>query len=200
MEIANQNNFYNKSVTTETGKLHPHKFIMWIAIGSICMMFAGLTSAYIVKKSQDNVVNVSLPNIFWWSTVVILLSSLTVQIAVKSIKAKEMQRYRTYLGITAFLGVLFAALQVYGFKNLEAHGIKLVGRNSNPGASFLLVIIGLHALHVLGGVVALVTIYLKVFFSKVRNYSPLPAEVVATYWHFVDILWLYLVIFLMFMR
>ena len=48
------------------GNTHPHKFIMWIAIGSICMMFAGLTSAYIVKKSQDNVVNVSLPNIFWW--------------------------------------------------------------------------------------------------------------------------------------
>lgn len=192
-------NFETKP-TISSNNLHPHKFIMWIAIGSICMMFAGLTSAYIVKKSQDNVVNVSLPNIFWWSTLVILLSSLTVQIAVKSIKAKEMQRYRTFLGITAFLGVLFATLQVYGFKNLEAHGIKLVGRNSNPGASFLLVIIGLHALHVLGGVVALVTMYLKVFLSKVRNYSAIPAEVVATYWHFVDILWLYLLIFLMFMR
>jgi len=197
MEISK--NFETKATLT-SNNLHPHKFIMWIAIGSICMMFAGLTSAYIVKKSQDNVENVSLPNIFWWSTLIILLSSLTVQIAVKSIKAKEMQRYRTFLGITAFLGVLFAVLQVYGFKNLDSHGIKLVGRNSNPGASFLLVIIGLHALHVLGGVVALVTMYLKVFLSKVRNYSAIPAEVVATYWHFVDILWLYLVIFLMFMR
>ncbi len=200
MELTNTNRNFSKSNFEVEGKLHPHKFIMWIAIGSICMMFAGLTSAYIVKKSQDNVQNVTLPAIFWWSTVVILLSSLTIQIAVKSIKAKEMQRYRTYLGVTALLGVLFAALQVFGFKNLESHGIKLVGRNSNPGASFLLVIIGLHALHVLGGVVALVTLYLKVFLSKVRNYSSLPAEVVATYWHFVDILWLYLVIFLMFMR
>lgn len=173
---------------------------MWVAIGSICMMFAGLTSAYIVKKSQDSVVNVTLPAIFWMSTMVILLSSATMHIAVKAIKVREMQRYRMFLGITALLGILFALMQVYGFKNLESHGIKLTGRNSNPGASFLLVIIGLHALHVLGGVVALVTMYLKVYFSKTKNYSAVPAEVVATYWHFVDVLWIYLLLFLLFIR
>jgi cytochrome c oxidase subunit 3 len=181
-------------------KLHPHKFLMWIAIGSLCMMFAGLTSAYIVKKSQDNVIEVSLPLIFWISTVVILFSSLTMQIAVKSIKAKEMQRYRLMLGFTALLGVVFALLQVYGFKYLQNHGVKLVGRNSNPGASFLLVIIGLHALHVLGGVIGLVIMYLKVYFSKIRNYSSVPVEVMATYWHFVDVLWIYLLFFLMYLR
>jgi cytochrome c oxidase subunit III len=182
------------------GKLHPHKFIMWVAIGSICMMFAGLTSAYIVKKSQDNVLDVVLPQIFWWSTAIILLSSVTMQIAVKSIKAKEMQRYRIFLGITALLGVVFALMQWYGFKILGDNGVLLTGKNSNPGASFLLVIIGLHAVHVLGGVVGLVVMYLKVYFSKIRNYSAVPAEVVATYWHFVDILWLYLLLFLIFMR
>jgi len=181
-------------------KLHPHKFLMWIAIGSLCMMFAGLTSAYIVKKSQDNVIEVSLPLIFWISTVVILFSSLTMQIAVKSIKAKEMQRYRLMLRFTALLGVVFALLQVYGFKYLQNHGVKLVGRNSNPGASFLLVIIGLHALHVLGGVIGLVIMYLKVYFSKIRNYSSVPVEVMATYWHFVDVLWIYLLFFLMYLR
>jgi len=181
-------------------KLHPHKFLMWIAIGSLCMMFAGLTSAYIVKKSQDNVIEVSLPSIFWISTVVILFSSLTMQIAVKSIKAKEMQRYRLMLGFTALLGVVFALLQVYGFKYLQNHGVKLVGRNSNPGASFLLVIIGLHALHVLGGVIGLIIMYLKVYFSKIRNYSSVPVEVMATYWHFVDVLWIYLLFFLMYLR
>jgi cytochrome c oxidase subunit 3 len=184
----------------QTQKLHPHKFLMWIAIGSLCMMFAGLTSAYIVKKSQDNVIEVSLPSIFWISTVVILFSSLTMQIAVKSIKAKEMQRYRLMLGFTALLGVVFALLQVYGFKYLQNHGVKLVGRNSNPGASFLLVIIGLHALHVLGGVIGLIIMYLKVYFSKIRNYSSVPVEVMATYWHFVDVLWIYLLFFLMYLR
>jgi cytochrome c oxidase subunit 3 len=184
----------------QTQKLHPHKFLMWIAIGSLCMMFAGLTSAYIVKKSQDNVIEVLLPSIFWISTVVILFSSLTMQIAVKSIKAKEMQRYRLMLGFTALLGVVFALLQVYGFKYLQNHGVKLVGRNSNPGASFLLVIIGLHALHVLGGVIGLIIMYLKVYFSKIRNYSSVPVEVMATYWHFVDVLWIYLLFFLMYLR
>jgi cytochrome c oxidase subunit 3 len=184
----------------QTQKLHPHKFLMWIAIGSLCMMFAGLTSAYIVKKSQDNVIEVSLPSVFWISTVVILFSSLTMQIAVKSIKAKEMQRYRLMLGFTALLGVVFALLQVYGFKYLQNHGVKLVGRNSNPGASFLLVIIGLHSLHVLGGVVGLIIMYLKLYFSKIRNYSSVPVEVMATYWHFVDVLWIYLLFFLMYLR
>jgi cytochrome c oxidase subunit 3 len=181
-------------------KLHPHKFLMWVAIGSLCMMFAGLTSAYIVKKSQDNVINVALPSVFWISTMVILFSSVTMQIAVKSIKAKEMQRYRIMLGITALLGVIFALLQVYGFKYLQNHGVKLVGRNSNPGASFLLVIIGLHSLHVLGGVIGLIIMYLKLYFSKIRNYSSVPVEVMATYWHFVDVLWIYLLFFLMYLR
>jgi cytochrome c oxidase subunit 3 len=181
-------------------KLHPHKFMMWVAIASICMMFAGLTSAYIVKKSQDNVEKVILPTLFWWSTLVIVLSSLTIQIAVKNIKAKEMQRYRLMLGITALLGILFAAMQWYGFKILSTNGILFTGKNSNPGASFLLIIIGLHALHVLGGVVALIVFNVKIYFSKVRNYSAVPVEVVATYWHFVDILWVYLLLFLMFMR
>jgi cytochrome c oxidase subunit 3 len=181
-------------------KLHPHKFLMWIAIGSLCMMFAGLTSAYIVKKSQDNVIDVALPSVFWISTIVILFSSLTIQLAVKSIKAKEMQRYRILLGITALLGVVFALLQVYGFKYLQNHGVKLVGRNSNPGASFLLVIIGLHSLHVLGGVIGLIIMYLKLYFSKIRNYSSVPVEVMATYWHFVDVLWIYLLFFLMYLR
>lgn len=173
---------------------------MWIAIASICMMFAGLTSAYIVKKSQDNVVNVSLPSIFWWSTIVILLSSVTMQLAVKSIKAREMKQYRTMMLITAILGVLFVALQWQGFSYMNLHGILFIGRNSNAGASFLLIIIGLHALHVLGGVVALLYTNAKIYFSKVKNYSPVPAEVVAAYWHFVDILWLYLLLFLMFLR
>jgi cytochrome c oxidase subunit III len=181
-------------------KLHPHKFIMWVAIASICMMFAGLTSAYIVKKSQDNVEHVSMPAIFWWSTFVIIVSSLTMQIAVKSIKTKEMQRYRLLLGITALLGVVFAVMQWYGFKIMGLNGVQFLGKNSNPGASFLVIIIGLHALHVLGGVIALLVMYFKIYISKIKSYNAVPVEVVATYWHFVDILWIYLLLFLMYMR
>lgn len=184
----------------QKSRLHPHKFTMWVAIASICMMFAGLTSAYIVKKSQDNVIKVLLPNVFWWSTIAILVSSVTIHIAVKSIKAKEMQRYRLMLGITALLGVLFALMQYKGFAQMGLSGVKFIGRASNPGASFLMVIIGLHALHVLGGVIALVTMYLRVYLAKNKSYNAVPVEVVATYWHFVDILWIYLLVFLIFMR
>lgn len=186
--------------SVQKSRIHPHKFTMWVAIASLCMMFAGLTSAYIVKKSQDNVIKVLLPNVFWWSTVVIVISSLTIHIAVKSIKAREMQRYRLMLGITALLGVVFALMQYKGFAQMGLSGVKFIGRASNPGASFLMVIIGLHALHVLGGVIALLTMYMRVYLSKNKNYNSVPVEVVATYWHFVDILWVYLLIFLIFMR
>lgn len=193
--------FNTNTTADERGKrIHPHKFTMWVAMGSICMMFAGFTSAYIVKKNQSNFLEFSLPTIFWVSTVVILFSSLTIQLAVTSFKARERNRYKTLITITAFLGVLFAALQVIGFRDLESHGIYLTGPNSNAAASFILIIVGMHALHVLGGVVALLVMFIRAFASKTKNYSSTPIEIVSTYWHFVDILWIYLVIFLIWIR
>lgn len=181
-------------------RIHPHKFLLWIAMGSICMMFAGFTSAYIVKRNQSNFLEFSLPTIFWYSTFVILASSVTIQLAVKNFKAREMSKYRSLITITAILGLVFAALQVVGFKDLESHGIFLTGPKSNAAASFILIIVGVHALHVLGGVIALLVMFLKAFFSKTKNYSSMPIEVVSTYWHFVDVLWLYLLVFFIWIR
>jgi cytochrome c oxidase subunit 3 len=183
-----------------TQRIHPHKFTLWVAMGSICMMFAGLTSAYIVKRNQDNFLQFELPKIFWCSTFVILLSSFTNQLAVKSFKAREMNRYRSLITITALLGVAFAALQVIGFRNLESHGIKLTGSGSNAAASFILVIVSLHAVHVLCGVIVLFVTFVRAFATKTRNYSSTPIEIVSTYWHFVDVLWLYLLVFFMWIR
>src|SRR5689334_14119347 len=92
-------------------KIHPHKFIMWVAIASILMMFAGLTSAYIVKSNQANWQDVTMPKIFWASTTVILISSLTMQMALRSFKQREMQQYRLLLGLTFLLGIGFVILQ-----------------------------------------------------------------------------------------
>lgn len=181
-------------------RIHPHKFLLWIAMGSICMMFAGFTSAYIVKRNQSNFLEFSLPTIFWYSTFVILASSVTIQLAVKNFKAREMSKYRSLITITAILGLVFAALQVVGFKDLESHGIFLTGPKSNAAASFILIIVGVHALHVLGGVIALLVMFLKAFLSKTKNYSSMPIEVVSTYWHFVDVLWLYLLVFFIWIR
>jgi len=176
-------------------RIHPHKFTLWVALGSIIMMFAGLTSAYIVKRNQDGWQSFELPKIFWYSTLVILVSSLTVQMALRSFQEREMGRYRLMITVTAGLGILFIVLQVAGFYAFQSAGLKMYGRGSSPSYSFLLAIGGLHALHVLGGVIALLVMFLRAFSKKIRSYSSVPIEVVSTYWHFVDVLWIYLFVF-----
>lgn len=181
----------------QRNKIHPHKFTLWVGIGSIMMMFAGLTSAYIVKRNQANWVTFELPVVFWFSTAAIVLSSITLVMASKAFKVRAMGKYRNYVIATLALGVLFILLQVAGFRQLWQAGITLTG---NVSYSFLYTIVGFHAAHVLGGIIALVVMSLKAFSSKVRNYSTVPVELMGTYWHFVDILWLYLLIFLLMIR
>ncbi len=180
---------------SESKRIHPQKFTLWVAMGSIIMMFAGLTSAYIVKKNQSSWLEFDLPVVFGYSTAVILISSITIHLAAKSFKAREMARYRTLITVTAVLGLLFMGMQVMGFIDLEARNIALTGAKSNSAASFLLVITGLHMLHVLGGVIAILVIFIKAYSSRIKNYSSLPIDMIGTYWHFVDILWVYLFIF-----
>lgn len=178
-------------------KIHPHKFTLWIGIGSILMMFAGLTSAYIVKRNQANWVTFELPLIFWYSTAVMLLSSISLFLAGRSFKQRAMARYRGLMTATIVLGVLFIVMQIIGFKQLWSTGITLKG---NVSFSFLYVIIGLHAAHVIGGIIALLLLFIKAFNKKTRMYNTVPVEVTSTYWHFVDALWIYLLVFLLMIR
>ncbi len=177
-------------------KIHPYKMLLWVGFGSIVMMFAGLTSAYIVKKSQANWLEFDLPNLFWFSTLVILVSSFTIQMAVKKAKAGEMAQYRGFLSVTAILGLTFIILQIRGFQALELNNVALTGARSNSAGSFLLVIAGLHLLHLVGGVIAIAVISLKALAAKSSTNQVLSVELVASYWHFVDILWIYLFVFL----
>ena len=179
----------------EPAKIHPHKFTLWVAMGSIVMMFAALTSAYIVKKNQSSWLEFDLPRVFWYSTFTILFSSITIHLATKAFIAREMGRYRSLITLTALLGILFIVLQTMGFQSLESSHISLTGPKSNSAASFLFVISGLHMVHVLGGVIALLVIFIRAYSVKLKNYSSLPIELVSTYWHFVDAIWIYLFIF-----
>jgi len=181
----------------QKNKIHPHKFTLWVGIGSILMMFAGLTSAYIIKRNQVNWQTFELPVAFWWSTAVILASSLTIFLALRSFKERLIHRYRMFMITTLVLGLLFIVLQVIGFSRIWAQGISFTGSVSY---SFLYVIVGLHALHVLGGIIALIVMLAKAYSGRVRNYSVVPVELISIYWHFVDILWLYLLAFLIFIR
>lgn len=183
-------------ISNERKRTHPHKFTLWVAMGSIIMMFAGLTSAYIVRKSGANWQLFDMPPVFWTSTFIILFSSLTMHLALKSFKAREMLRYRNFITITAILGIAFIVCQYFGFEFLFSHGVQVFGAGSNPSASFLGVIVGLHVLHVVAGVIALLIVFIKAYSQKRKSYNTTTVEIVATYWHFVDILWIYLFIFL----
>ena len=181
-----------KRVVDQNKKIHPHKFTLWVGIGSIIMMFAGLTSAYIVKREQPGWIGFSMPMIFWYSTAVMLLSSITMQLALGAFKNRDMGKYRNLIAVTTGLGVLFVILQVVGYYQLNRAGVRVEGSGSGV---FFIIIFGLHALHVLGGVIALLVLLFRAISSRIRNYNSIPVEVASTYWHFVDVLWLYLFIF-----
>lgn len=181
----------------EKKRMHPLKFVMWAGCASIVMMFAGLSSAYIVKRNQTNWLTFDIPLIFYYSTAVILLSSVTIMLSRKAFISHQMKQYKRWLFLTTFLGLIFVLLQYLGFQALWENGITLT---RNVSFSFLYIIVGLHALHVLGGVIALVIMYLKSFSKKRKNYNQIYIDLMNTYWHFVDLLWIYLLLFLVFIR
>jgi len=180
------------SADQQRKKIHPYKFTLWVGIGSIIMMFAGFTSAYIVKREQPGWIGFSMPVIFWYSTAVMLLSSIMMQLSLRAFKNRDTGKYRNLIAVTTGLGILFIVLQVIGYWQLNRMGVKVEGSGSGV---FFIIIFGLHALHVLGGIITLLVLFFRSLSSRVRNYNTVPVEVAATYWHFVDLLWLYLFIF-----
>jgi cytochrome c oxidase subunit 3 len=201
-------------------RIHPHKFALWIAMGSIAMMFAGLTSAYIVRQAQGDWRVFTMPDLFWVSTVLILISSVTMFAAVRAFKARRIPRYRMLVGITLALGIAFGVCQYLGFYELyhtaqpyfmtaptdgsstatfSQNGTEMrpVKVNGNPAESFLFIIAGLHLLHILGGIIALIIVFWRSYRTRVKVYSSTGLEVVGQYWHFVDVLWIYLFVFLL---
>jgi cytochrome c oxidase subunit 3 len=177
-------------------KIHPHKFTLWVAMGSILMMFAGFTSAYIVKRNQANWQGFDLPAIFTYSTAIIIASSITIHLSLVNFRKRNMIAYRRLLFLSGLLGVIFVITQYKGFVLLQTGGIKMIGSGSNVAASFLGAIAGMHMLHVLGGVVAILIMLFKTLRKNTRSYNIVPVEIIASYWHFVDALWIYLFIFL----
>ncbi|MFM2387720.1 MAG: hypothetical protein RL660_2477 [Bacteroidota bacterium] len=185
MAQLEQQNIHNKGV-------HPQKLMMWIAMASMFMVFAGLTSAFILQKGGARWVSLTLPWAFWVSTAVILASSYTMHKAVQMFKQREMPQYKKYITFTLILGLLFVALQLFGFYQLFTAGTKLDGPSS---AGFLYIITGLHGVHVLAAVIALAIVYFVAFRRRTKVYSAVGHEIMATFWHYVDVLWIYLFIF-----
>lgn len=175
-------------------KIPPQKFALWVAIGGIVMMFAAFTSAYVVRRSAGNWLEFKLPDIFFLNTAVIVLSSLTLHYSYVSFKKGNEKLYKGLLITTFLLGILFVVLQYQGWQALNSIGATFT---VNPSSSFVYVISGLHAAHVLGGiaavVVAMVHAFVLPFRPTIRRRQRF--EIVCQYWHFVDVLWVYLVMF-----
>src|SRR5665647_3562654 len=112
-------------VNEQKNRLHPLKYAMWIGLGSIIMMFAGLSSAYIVKRNQANWLTFDIPLIFWYSTAVIILSSITIMLSRKAFINRQMKQYKIWLGATFLLGLMFVWMQYFGFEQLWDSGITI---------------------------------------------------------------------------
>lgn len=178
-------------------KLHPQKFAMWVGIGSMIMMFAGFTSGYVVRRSQGNWQVFDLPTLFYVSTAAIALSSLTYFLAVKAFKKEQFTQFRALLTTTFLLGVAFSVMQLLGFKDMMENDIRVDG---NPSGSFIYVIAICHLLHILGGVVVLGYQLIKTRKNTITEDKIEGLEIVGTFWHFVDFLWLYLFFFFLLFR
>jgi cytochrome c oxidase subunit 3 len=176
------------------------KPLLWIGIVSIVMLFAGLTSAYVVRAQNGNWLVFQLPPILLISTAIIVASSLTMFIAQKAIKKDNYQLTSIALLLTLLLGVGFFYTQYSGWKQLSSQGIYFAGKFSNASGSFLIVIAFLHLMHMIGGLIALSVSLTKSLLKKYSSSDTLGIELTAIYWHFLDILWVYLFLFLYFYR
>jgi cytochrome c oxidase subunit III len=175
-------------------KIHPQKFALWTGIASIVMLFIALTSAYIVRKAQGNWYEFRMPDLFYYSTAMIVASSAALHLSYKSFLNNKEGLYKGLLVLGFFTGLGFLVLQYLSWKQLNAQEIYM---DTNPSASFVFALTLLHALHIIVGIVALMAAMIMAFIQpyKITALRTLRFEMVLTYWHFVDILWIYLLIF-----
>ena len=176
-----------------------YKLLLIFAMVSMFMMFAGLTSAYLVSASRkDWVHDMVLPQAFTFSTIVIFLGSITFHFAKKAIQKNNRQRTTVLLLTNLALGITFVLLQFRGFGQLIEQGFFFTGSESNVTSSFLYVLTILHMAHLAGGIIALLIIIYNHFKQKYNATQTTGIELGAMFWHFLDILWVFLFLFLYF--
>lgn len=189
----------NSSTPREIRERSP-KMLLWIGMVSIGMMFAGLTSGYIVRRGSGTWIAFQIPFPFYISTAIILISSITMNMALRASKKGAYPATSNSLLLTWILGIAFGIFQFIGFKAMINQGIFLVGANSNASGSYLYILALLHIGHLVGGLVALAITYIKSLRHKYSAENFLGVKLCATYWHFLDGLWVYLFIFMLLNR
>jgi cytochrome c oxidase subunit III len=177
--------------------INSKKFILWLFMVTIVMVFAALTSAYIVRKADGEWLLFTLPSVFTVSTVIILLSSVSMQFAYTMLKKGQEMMSKLLLAITLVLGVVFLYTQLQGWSALVDANVFFGGASSNPAGSFAYVLSGLHAFHLGTGLIYMVIVLSMLLGGKISAKNSLQFELCTTYWHFLDLLWIYLFVFLM---
>ncbi len=178
----------------QTLSMHPKKFALWLFIVSVVMIFAAMTSAYIVRQSEGNWLEFDMPQMLWITSGIILLSSMTMHWAYYAAKRDQLTSLRVAMSLTVLLGIAFLVGQFESWKELVAMNVYFVG---NPAGSFMYVFTGLHGVHLISGVIFLIVVLVNAFRYKVHAKNMDQMEMCATYWHFLDGLWLYLFLFLL---
>jgi cytochrome c oxidase subunit 3 len=192
------------TMTTEEYKsrtARSYKLILLFAMVSMTMMFAGLTSAYVVSQSRaDWLKDFQLPSAFYFSTIAILGCSVTFHLAKKAIQKGNQSRTTSFLLATLALGISFVVLQFVGFGQIVANGYYFTGSASSITTTFLYIVVLVHLIHLAGGMISLLIIIYNHFKQKYNSTQTLGIELGAMYWHFLDFLWVYLFLFLYFFK
>ena len=182
------------------GRKKSAKPMLWVSMISMVMFFAGLTSAYVISMKRDDWVTFELPDAFYISSILIVMSSISIFISQKLIKKNKRTESIIFLLITFVLGISFMWQQYAGFEELRNAGLFFTGPSSTVSTSFIIGITLMHAFHVIAGILVLLVVIYNHFKYKYKSDDLLGFELVAIFWHFVDVLWIYLFFFFYFIR
>jgi cytochrome c oxidase subunit 3 len=175
------------------------KMMLWFGMISMSMTFAGLTSAYVVSSSRsDWIEQIDLPFAFTISTFLLLLSSATFYLALKNIKNSLIKRAQSLLFTTLILALTFIYFQFQGFGEIIKQGYYFTGAESSITTSYLYVLVLLHLAHLSAGIIVVLYVIYNTFNKKYLEGNTVGFELAVTFWHFLDILWLYLFLFVSF--
>lgn len=180
--------------------VNPKKFLTWLFMVSITMMFAALTSAYLVRMAEGNWLDFKLPSVMWTTTILIVVSSITMQWSYSAAKKDNFAAVRIGLFITFVLGIAFLIGQFYAWKALVMDNVYFAGKYSNPSGSFVYVFTGLHGFHIVTGVIFLMITLISAYKLKIHSKNLTLIGMCSTYWHFLGGLWVYLFLFLLYNR
>ena len=183
-----------------TAKKISAKPMLWVSMISMVMFFAGLTSAYVISMKRDDWVSFDLPQAFYVSTFLIVASSVSLFFSQNFLKNNKRQLSLLFVVITLLLGIGFVWQQYVGFNQLKSIGLFFTGPESTVSTSFIIGITFLHVLHLLAGVLVLLVVIYNHFKYKYKSDNMLGFELGEIFWHFVDILWIYLFFFFYFIR